>query len=197
MSGARMRWVLGVLAITLWAGIFCAVGEQQPTTTGSQGQQQGTAKWAPGRRGSAGTPQVSGSGVSSSGASATAKSVPQSGTPTLQKPRSTGTLDTQPNQTLTPGATSVPGNAGGIAPASNDASSGEYTPSQGRTAPATPGGNPSETQGVPTFSSAAQPTNANLPRTVNPARQKSQTASPSHHARRTRRHRKSSQSHAQ
>ena len=60
------------------------------------------------------------------------------------------------------------GNAGGIAPASNDASSGDYTPSEGKTAPTTPGGNPSNTQGVPTFSSAAQPLDANLPRTVFP-----------------------------
>lgn len=196
MSGARMRWMLGVLAITLWAGIPCAVGQQQPTKSSSQGQQR-TRKRAPSRGGSAGTPPLSGAGVSSSGPSPTAKSVPQSGTPTLQNPRPAGTLDTLPNQTLTPGATSVPSNAGGIAPASNDASSGEYTPSQGRTAPATPGGNPSETQGVPTFSSAAQPANANLPRTVNPGSQKSQTTSPSHHARRTRRHSKSSQRRAQ
>ncbi len=197
MSGARMRWMLGVLAITLWAGLPCATGQQQPTKTSSQGQQQRTRKRAQSRRGSAGTPQPSAPAVSSSGASATAKSVPQSGTPTLQHPRPTGTLDTLPNQTLTPGATSVPSNAGGIAPASNDASSGEYTPSQGRSAPTTPGGNPSETQGVPTFSSAAQPANANLPRTVNPASQKTQTASSSHHARRTRRHSKSSQRRAQ
>jgi len=197
MSGAGMRWILGVLAITLWAGLPCAAGQQQPTKSSSQGQQQHTGKRAPSRTGSAGTPQASGAAVSSMGASATAKSVPQTGTPTLQNPRPTGTLDTQPNQTLTPGATSVPSNAGGIAPASNDASSGEYTPSEGRTAPTTPGGNPSETQGVPTFSSAAQPANANLPRTVNPASQKPQTASRSHHTRRTRRHSKSSQSQPQ
>jgi hypothetical protein len=83
----------------------------------------------------------------------------------------------------------VPSNSGGIAPASNDASSGEYTPSEGQTAPTTPGGNPSETQGVPTFSSAAQPANANLPRVVNTPKQsgKQTAGSP-----RTKRNRKTS-----
>lgn len=194
MWGAGMRWTMGVLAVALWAGAPLAVGQQQATTSSTHGQHQRAGKKGAHNRSAAGTAQAA--GQSSGGASAAAKSVPQSGTPTLENPRSTGTLHTQPNQTLTPGATTVPSNAGGIAPASNDASSGEYTPSEGQTAPTTPGGNPSETQGVPTFSSGAQPDDANLPRTVNPTRPKSQSATPSH-SRTRRRGNKPSPTHPQ
>jgi hypothetical protein len=113
--------------------------------------------------------QVYSPAASSAETAPTAGRIPESGTPTLERPGYTS-LHTLPNQTLTPGATTVPGNAGGIAPASNDASSGEYTPSEGYSAPTAPGGNPSETQGVPTFSSAAQPADANLPHTLPPPR---------------------------
>jgi hypothetical protein len=186
MERARTGWGLGILAIALWAAP--AFAQQQPSNRiakrGPETKQSRTRRQS---RNTAGTPQVSSPAVSSGRAAATANSVPQSGTPSLENPRPTGTLGTLPNQTLTPGATTVPSNAGGIAPASNAASSGEYTPSEGYTAPATPGGNPSETQGVPTFSSGAQPASANLPRTVNPTGQAhQQTTPPRHKARRPR-----------
>lgn len=177
MASAKMRWALGVLAIALWAGAPYLLG-QQPAAKGSAHLARRSAN--SGRRNSrhhrpaaspakkAATRQDNGSAVSRGGAAPAARRVPEAGMPTLENPQPTGTLDTLPNQTLTPGATTLPGNAGGIAPASNDASSGDYTPSEGKTAPTTPGGNPSNTQGVPTFSSAAQPLDANLPRTVFP-----------------------------
>lgn len=175
MSAGKMGWALGILGMALWLGTPYVAGQQQPaksrpvqarSSRHTRARQARTSRRA-GQR--AGTPQISSPAVGSGGATATAGSVPQGGTPTLENPRPTATLDTLPNQTLTPGATTVPSNSGGIAPASNDASSGEYTPSEGYTAPTTPGGNPSETQGVPTFSSAAQPSDANLPRAVAPA----------------------------
>jgi hypothetical protein len=161
MAGGRMRWALGILAMSLWVGAPCLVGQQQP-------QHLHRRQHAGRRHNTVGTTQSSSTGAGSTGAAATNRSVPQSGTPTLEHPRPAGKLGTLPNQTLTPGATTVPSNAGGIAPASNAASSGEYTPSEGTTAPVTPGGNPSQTEGVPTFSSPAQPPDANLPRTVSP-----------------------------
>lgn len=170
--GKRTRWLFGILALALWVGSPYVAGQQQKHTSSSRRQakrasRQRTQRTKAIRSGSR-TPQISTPGVTSSGATATATRVPESGTPTVENSRPTGDLDTLPNQTLTPGATTVPSNAGGIAPASNDASSGEYTPSEGKAAPNTPGANPSNTQGVPTFSSGAQPLDANLPRTVSP-----------------------------
>jgi len=160
-----MHATVGFLAIAMWAMVPVAMGQQQPTKCNSRRQVHArTRATQHSRRSPASSPGTNAGG-------AAAKATPQSGTPILENPQPTGTLDTLPNQTLTPGATTVPSNAGGIAPASNDASSGEYTPSEGRTAPTTPGGNPSNTQGVPTFSSPAQPASANLPRTVNPSAQ--------------------------
>ncbi len=173
MVGAKAAWGVGILALALWAGVPCAMGQQQSGTPNSG--KRSSRRQQNGQRSRNGSSR-SKPGVNAGGASA-AKSVPQSGTPTLENPRPAATLQTLPNQTLTPGATSVPSNAGGIAPASNGASSGEYTPSQGQASPTTPGGNPSETQGVPTFSSAAQPADANLPRRVNsPKQREKQTA---------------------
>jgi hypothetical protein len=160
----------------------CLLAQQQQTKHSAHRHHQRAANMSRG----AGSPQVSSPGVSSSGAAATASRVPQSGTPTIENPRPTGTLNTLPNQTLTPGATTVPSNAGGIAPASNGASSGDYTPSEGYSAPTTPGGNPSQTEGVPTFSAPAQPANANLPKTVSPPEQSQPAAT------RTRRSKKAS-----
>ena len=163
--GRTTRWLLGILALSLWAGTPYVAGQQAKRSAHHAKRQHAKT-----RTRAAGNPQISNPGVSAQGSTATAARVPEGGTPTLENPQPTGTLDTMPNQTLTPGATTVPSNAGGIAPASNDASSGEYTPSEGRTAPNTPGANPSNTQGVPTFSTAAQPPDANLPRTVSPGR---------------------------
>lgn len=167
MGGPRTGWMLGILALALWAGAPYAAGQKQAAR---RHETKGT-QHRPRRHAAAKAQQASSSKVSSSEAETTPRSVPESGAPTLENHHPTATLQTLPNQTLTPGATTVPSNAGGIAPASNDASSGEYTPSEGQTAPTTPGGNPSETQGVPTFSSPAQPANAHLPRTVHPAAQ--------------------------
>jgi hypothetical protein len=187
MAGVGMRWAVGILALALWAGAPYAAGQQQSSDTGTH---QRTGKRAAerqstrtGGRASRVSPPARTSGR---GATAAAQATPQSGSPTVQNRQGTGNLNTLPNQTLTSGATTVPSNSGGIAPASNDASSGEYTPAEGNTAPTTPGGNPSETQGVPTFSSPAQPANANLPRTVNPQNQSNnQGAAPVHKAHRT------------
>ena len=165
--GRRTRWLLGILALALWVGTPYAVGQQTKPTAHKRRAPNRVAHQRT-TRDRAGTPQLSNPGVSSSGATATATRIPESGTPTLENPQPTGDLNTMPNQTLSPGATTVPSNAGGIGPASNDASSGEYTPSEGRTSPNSPGANPSNTQGVPTFSSGAQPPDANLPRTVSP-----------------------------
>lgn len=166
--GRGTRWLVGILALTLWVAAPYGQGQQRQTKRNAQRGKHTSQRTTPGRRSHRGAPQVSNTGVNSSGATGNATSVPEGGSPTIENPRPTGTLRTLPNQTLTPGATSVPGNAGGIAPASNDASSGADTPSQGKTAPTTPGANPSNTQGVPTFSSAAQPPDANMPRTVAP-----------------------------
>ena len=164
MGGPRNGWMLGILALALWAGVPYAAGQKQSGKRSDNGPQHRAGQHAAAKAQQASSPKVS-----SSEAETTPRSVPESGAPSLENHHPTATLQTLPNQTLTPGATTVPSNAGGIAPASNDASSGEYTPSEGQTAPTTPGGNPSQTQGVPTFSSAAQPANANLPRTVHPA----------------------------
>ena len=164
MADRRMHWALGILAVALWAGAPYSSG-QQPAKNRMHRQNHHASNRLNNKRG---VPQVSRPAASLAETARTAGRIPESGTPTLERPGYT-TLHTLPNQTLTPGATTVPGNAGGIAPASNDASSGEYTPSEGHSAPTTPGGNPSETQGVPTFSSAAQPADANLPRTLPPA----------------------------
>lgn len=181
MVDGKMRWVLGILAVALWVAPPHVVAQQQQTSKHpAHRRHQRTANASRG----AGSRQVSSPGVSSSGATATARSVPQSGTPSVENPRPTGTLNTLPNQTLTPGATTVPSNAGGIAPASNDASSGDYTPSEGYSAPTTPGGNPSQTEGVPTFSAPAQPANANLPRTVTPPNQSHPAATRTRHSKR-------------
>lgn len=179
MAKVGTRWAVGVLALGLWAGAPYAGGQQQSSKTGTHQRRHRAANRPVGRTSTraAGTANASNSGQSS-GYSA-------SGYPSLQNRQGTGNLNTLPNQTLTPGATTVPSNAGGIAPASNGASSGEYTPSEGNTAPTTPGGNPSETQGVPTFSSPAQPANANLPRTVSPQNPSNNQVA-LHKARRTR-----------
>lgn len=195
MAAGRMGWALGILALALWAGVPCAAGQHQSAKRSSHRAQrnavsrrrnaQGVQRRSVRRSANAAATRQGHSPLLSSGrATATARRVPESGTPTLENPRPTGTLETLPNQTLTPGATTVPSNAGGIAPASNDASSGEFTPSEGKTAPTTPGGNPSETQGVPTFSSAAQTPAANLPRTVSPAPAKQGTPAPARKSRR-------------
>lgn len=168
--GRGTRWLVGMLALALWVAAPYVAGQQTKRGAhhGKRALHQGTTHAHSGA--GEGTPHVPNPGLSPYREMGTASSVPEAGTPTLENPRPTGTLDTMPNQTLTPGATTVPSNAGGIAPASNAASSGEDTPSEGRTAPNTPGANPSNTQGVPTFSSAAQPPDANLPRTVAPRR---------------------------
>lgn len=167
--GRGSGWLLGILALALWAGVPYGWGQQQHTKRNAQHANRASQRTGAASPTSRGTPQAANPGVNSSGATpTTATSIPESGTPTIENSRPTGTLDTMPNQTLSPGATTVPNNAGGIAPASNDASSGADTPSEGKTAPATPGANPSNTQGVPTFSSGAQPPDANLPRTVAP-----------------------------
>jgi hypothetical protein len=188
MAGLGTGWAVGILALGLWVGAPYGVGGQQ-STNGSTHQR--TGKRAAERQSRTGEKRSQASppaGSSGGGAAAAAQATPQSGYPALQNRQGTGNLKTLPNQTLTPGATTVPSNAGGIAPASNDASSGEYTPSEGNTAPTTPGGNPSETQGVPTFSSPAQPANANLPRAVTPQNHSNkQGAALVHKARRTRR----------
>jgi hypothetical protein len=190
MAGVGTRWTVGVLALGLWAGAPYAGGQQQSSNTSTHQRHHRAGKRPIGRTSTraAGTAKANNSGQSSGAAAAASRAhgTPQSGYPTLENRQGTGNLNTLPNQTLTPGATTVPSNAGGIAPASNDASSGEYTPSEGNTAPTTPGGNPSETQGVPTFSSPAQPANADLPRTVNRQNQSNnQGAAPVHKARRT------------
>jgi hypothetical protein len=188
------RWAMGVLALALWAGAPYAGGQQQSSKASTHQRRHRAGNRPVGRTSTraAGAAKPTNSGQSSSAGTSRTHGTPQSGYPTLQNRQGTGNLNTLPNQTLTPGATTVPSNAGGIAPASNDASSGEYTPSEGNTAPTTPGGNPSETQGVPTFSSPAQPANANLPRTVNQQNQSNnQGAASVHKARRTRRYSKS------
>ena len=165
-----MRWVLGALALALWI---------VPPHLAAQQQFTRHRRHRPARHAARGSARDADAGQRS-GSDARrlqpAHRVPQGGTPTLENPRPAGRLGTLPNQTLTPGANTVPSNSGAIAPASNAASSGEYTPSEGYSAPTTPGGNPSNTQGVPTFSSAAQPPAANLPRTIAPARSSLSTA---------------------
>ena len=194
MAKGKMRWAMAILALALWAGVPYGVGQQQAAKPKARAMKRNAHGQKRAGRQASGA-QAARRGVSSRGAVTTPRSIPESGTPTVENPRGTGDLNTLPNQTLTPGATTVPDNAGGIAPASNDASSGEYTPSEGNTAPTTPGGNPSETQGVPTFSSGAQPANANLPRTVNPAAGsgKENGSASGRKTRRTRRNRGSSQ----
>lgn len=194
MTKVGTRWAVGVLALGLWAGAAYAGGQQQSSKTSTHQRRHRAVKRSVGQTSTraAGNANSSNSGQSSGAGTSGTHGTPQSGYPSLQNRQGTGNLNTLPNQTLTPGATTVPSNAGGIAPASNDASSGEYTPSEGNTAPTTPGGNPSETQGVPTFSSPAQPANANLPRTVNQQNQSNnQGAAPLHKAWHTRRHSKS------
>lgn len=186
MSGLGTRWAVGILALGMWAGAPYAAGQQQSSNTSTHQRTGRPGSKQRSRAGGRTSQALRPAPASGGGATAAAQATPQSGTPTLQNRQGTGNLNTLPNQTLTPGATTVPSNAGGIAPASNDASSGEYTPSEGNTAPTTPGGNPSETQGVPTFSSAAQPANANLPRTVKPQNQSNnQAAAPVHRTRRS------------
>ena len=190
MAKVGTRWAVGVLALALWAGAPYAGGQQQSSKTSTHQRGHRTGKRSAGRTPTraAGTANAGYSGQGSGAGTSRTHGSSQSGYPSLQNRQGTGNLNTLPNQTLTPGATTVPSNAGGLAPASNDASSGEYTPSEGNTAPTTPGGNPSETQGVPTFSSPAQPANANLPRTVNQQNQSNNRgAAPVHKARRTRR----------
>lgn len=115
MTKVGTRWAVGVLALGLWAGAAYAGGQQQSSKTSTHQRRHRAVKRSVGQTSTraAGNANSSNSGQSSGAGTSGTHGTPQGGYPSLQNRQGTGNLNTLPNQTLTPGATTVPSNAGG------------------------------------------------------------------------------------